>query len=155
GRDKPLWEAFDVRWDFTRWLCGSVPSDPNLIEGWVMARAPKVKPPGGKSIDEIQEEVFETLADGEEETPVKPLVVQRDPAVKNGGLRGLVEREATVRAHLKDCARAISSYYVGKIKGERSFATKVVNCLYLDEGLEWIPILRPDGKPVTEADGTH
>ena len=112
---------------------------------WLEARRPTVRPPGGKTIEEIASEVIETLAEPEEER-LSILTFQRND-------KGLVLRAATIRAHLKDCARVLSSLYIGKIKGERSFATKVVNGLYPDERHYWIPILRPDGTPVETADG--
>lgn len=66
---------------------------------------------------------------------------------------GLVMRAATVRAHIKDCARVISAQWAINVKGERAFSTRVINAIYCDEAAYWIPILRPDRTPVTEADG--
>jgi len=140
-----IWTIFSVRWDFLTELCASVPANGKLVEPWLDARAPEVMPPGAKTIDEIQEEVLDTLA---------------NPALAPAPLRvfqrvdgQLVQRAATIRAHLKDCARVLSAQYIGKIKGERSFATRMVNGLYPDPQQYWIPILRPDGSRVAEPDG--
>jgi hypothetical protein len=146
-----LFTKYSVRWDFTTKLCASIPADPNLVAAWQKARQPKVRPPGGRSIDEINEEVLASLPESDE-VPVNGLVFQREGV---NGDRHLCVRAATVRAHMKDCARVISSHYVGKIEGERSFAVKVKNCVYHDETQYWLPILRPDGSRISEADGTH
>jgi hypothetical protein len=134
-----------VQWTFLTKLCGSVPGSPDLVQKWLESRQPAVRPPGSKSIDEIQEEVFATLAEPVIEAPPSLLVFQR----VNGGV---AMRAATVKAHAKDCARVLSAQFIGKIKGERSFATRVTNGLYHDERQYWIPILRPDGTPVADAD---
>ncbi len=150
SKAKPFWTIYEVRWDFLTKLCGSVPADPELIKKWLAAREPEVKPPGGRSIGEVQEEVFSSLAEPEEEGPERGtmLVFQRD----NGHL---AIRAGTIKAHLKDCARQISTLYVGKIAGEKAFSTKVKNGLYPDEKQYWVPILRTDTlQPVKEADGT-
>lgn len=143
-----IWTTYQVRWDFLTKLCGSVPADPEIIKAWVEARAPKVRPAGAKSIDEIQEEVFSTIAAGEAED--KPeysiLTFQRTEGV-------LCMRAATIRAHLKDCARVVSAQLMGRIKGERAFSTRVINGVYPDESTYWVPILRPDGAPITKHDG--
>lgn len=146
---KSIWTTYRVRWDFLTKLCGSVPADPEIIEAWVKARAPKVRPAGAKSIDEIQEEVFATIAAGEAED--KPeysvLTFQRN----TDGV--LCMRSATIRAHLKDCARVVSAQYMPKVKNERAFSTRVINGVYPDESLYWVPILRPDGSPIVKPDG--
>jgi hypothetical protein len=145
--DKELWQFYRVRLDFITQLCASVPGDPELVQKWIDSRKPRVRPPGGKTIDEINEEVFATLP--QEEEPVSVLVFQRDPT--NG--RNLVIRASTLKSHMKDCASIISTHYVGKIEGERSFAVKVKNCVYHDETQYWIPVLRPDGSKIFEPDG--
>lgn len=143
-----IWTIYTVRLDFITKLCASVPADEGLIKKWLDSRKPKIRPPGGKSIDEINEEVFASLP--EEEELVNGLIFQRDN--RNGG--GLVLRSATFRAHMKDCADKISSFYVGKIEGERSFSMKIKHCVYHDEAQYWTVIRRPDGTPVMETDGT-
>jgi len=144
---KPLWTYYHVRWDFITDLCGSVPGDPELVEAWLKARQPKVRPPSARTIEEIQEEVFNTLPEQEEEMQqYSMLTFQR----VNGQL---CMRSNTVRAHMKDCARILSSLYVGKIEGVRAFSTRVVNGVYLDERKYWLPIMRPDGSPIDKPDG--
>jgi hypothetical protein len=142
-----IWTTYRVQWTFhIHKLCASVPADPDIVKKWLEARQPAARAPGGKSISEIQEEVFETIATAEEVTP-SLLVFQRHEGT-------LVMRAATVRAHIKDAARVLSAQYIGKIKGERAFSTRVINGVYEDPGMYWIPIRRPDGSPVVSADGT-
>ena len=142
-----MWTRIDVTWEFVTPLCASTPSDPDLIKAWLEARRPAIKPPDARSIQDVAEEVIGALPDvPAEET--KLLVFPRINGV-------LSARLATMRAHLKDCATVLSSLYVGKIKGERSFAVKVKNALYWPPETEWVPILRKsDGQPFTEPTGT-
>ena len=149
---KDIWTIFDVRFDFLTSLCASVPANRDLIDIWLRSRAPKAIPPGGRSISEIQEEVFSTLAEGEptleQQAQEILLVFQR----RDGSL---VLRASTFRSHIKDCARTISSQLIGKLpqKGERSFSTRVLNGLYHDESVYWVPILDSEGEPFTEPTG--
>jgi len=132
-----------------------VPADPALVEAWVKSRMPKTIPPDARSIDEIQEEVFESIGQVEEVKPAL-LVFQ-----KNEG--HLVMRAGTIKAHIKDCARILSVHYIGKpvIKAapgkkevkERAFSTKVINAIYQDEKVYWVPVLR-GGIPIEKADGS-
>lgn len=142
-----MWTEYQVSWLFLTQLCGSVPADPAIVEAWLSARKPKVKPPGGKSITAIQEEVFATLGEPEEDRP-QILTFQRIDGM-------LCLRAATVRAHIKDCARVLSAQYIGKIQGERTYATRVINGVYHDEAQYWLPILRVDGTSITKPDGTR
>jgi hypothetical protein len=139
-----IWTTYKVQWIFLTKLCASVPNKPISINDWLKGRQPKAIPAGAKSINEIQEEVLATIAEGEEE--FTSLVFQRV-----GGQ--LVMRAGTVRAHLKDCARVMSSLFIGKIEGERAFSSRVINGVYPDPAQHWIPILRPEGDVVTQADG--
>ena len=143
-----MWTRYRVRWDFLTQLCGSVPADPEIVKAWLDARKPRVRPPGGKSIDDINEEVLATLAAGDElsDADSNILTFQRHEG-------GCVQRAATVKAHLKDCARVLSNQYIGRIEKERAFSTRVINGVYHDPAVYWIPILRPDGTPVEKHDG--
>ena len=142
----PLWTKYQVRFDFLTKLCGSVPADPELIKAWVEASKPSVRPPGGKTIEEIQEEVLASLATPPVEQELSMLVFQRHN-------EQCVVRAATVRAHIKDCARVLSAQYIGRIEGERAFSTRVINGVYPDPSLYWVPVMRPEGTPVTTHDG--
>lgn len=144
-----MWTEYRIRMMFLTKLCASVPADPELMEAWIKARQPRVKPPGGKSIDEINAEVIASLAEqaeGGDETQYSMLVFQQ----QNGGL---VVRASTVRAHMKDCARVLSAQWIGRIQGERAFSTRVINGAYPDERQYWLPILRPGGELVKIHDG--
>lgn len=142
----PLWVRYHVRMDFLTSLCASIPANPDLVAAWLDARKPLVRPPTGRSIDEIQEEVLGTLVADEEEPSKSLLVFQR----VNGCL---CVRAGTLRAHIKDCARQISVYYVGKIIKEKAFSTRVINTVYPDETQYWIPILDVTDKAFTQPTG--
>lgn len=144
-----IWREFRVRWQFLTRVCGQTPADPEIVRKWLEARQPNVRPPGGKSIDDINNEVLDSIASGDSEPPEFSVLTFQ----KHNG--GLVFRAGTIKAHIKDCARVISAQYVGKIKGERSFAVRVVNGVYVDEAQYWVPLLRQDGTPVVAADGMH
>jgi hypothetical protein len=145
----PLWTRYRVTWTFLTRLCASVPADPQLVKAWLEAREPRVKPAGALSIEEINEEVLASIqrGEGEADQTFSMLVFQRHDG-------HLVERYGTVKAHAKDCARVLSSQYIGKIDGEKAFSTRIANGLYLDPAQYWLPIQRPDGTPVQAADGT-
>jgi len=140
-----IWTRYLVRWEFITNLCGSVPGDPELVKPWLDARKPTVKPAGAKSIDEIQEEVAGTILEGEPEVKYSYLVFQKWDGA-------LVVRASTIKSHLKDCAKVLSNQYIGRIKGERAFSTRVINGVYVDNAKYWIPILRPDGAKIVDAD---
>jgi hypothetical protein len=143
-----MWTKYKVQWDFITSLCGSVPADPEIVKVWLDSRKPRVQPPGGRTIDQINEEVLASLAEGEEfdETASNILTFQRHQGV-------LCMRAATIKAHLKDCARVLSSLYIGRIEKESAFSTKILNAVYPDPRIYWVPILRPDGSPVLKHDG--
>lgn len=147
--NKPLWQLYAVRFNFLTSLCGSVPANPDLVRIWLESRTPTVRPPQGKTIAQIQEEVFSTIATEaieEEEIPKSLLVFQR--------IEGkLVVRAGTIRAHMKDCARRVGQYYVGKIAKEKAFSTRFIDTVYPDERQYWLPILASDGTPVKDVDG--
>lgn len=145
-----IWTRYRVRWNFLTRVCAQTPGDPELIRKWLEVRAPAVRPPAGKSIDEINEEVLASLerGEGEASTDFSLLVFQRHQGA-------LVFRHGTIKAHIKDCARVLSAQYVGRIQGERAFSTRVINGVYPDETQYWIPIMRLDGIPCSEPDGTY
>jgi len=68
-----MWTNYEVTWSFTRKLCGNVPMNEDLIKPWLDARKPKARAPGGKSIQEVTEEVAATIAttDQDEENKEK------------------------------------------------------------------------------------
>lgn len=146
----PLWAFYRVRWTFLTKLCSSVPADPDIVKKWLEAREPLVKPAGALSIEEINEEVMASIerGGGEPDQSFSMLVFQRDHG-------HLAMRAATVKAHIKDCARVLSAQYIGRIANERAFSTRVTNGVYLDESIYWLPILRPDGAFITAADGAY
>ena len=148
----PLWCRFHVEWTFLSNLYGSTPADPELVDAWLKARQPTARPPGGKTINQIQEEVFESLADADGETPTEYGMLVFQYADLEGD-RCIALRPDTIRAHAKDCARQISAQYLGTMKGARAFSTRVINGLYQDPRQPWIPVRRPDRSLVTKPDG--
>ena len=142
-----MWTEFEVRMDFLHRVVASMPANPDLIKKWAESRRPAVRPPGGKSIDEIAEEVYATLPDTEE---VKESlhVFQRRDAV-------LCVRMGTIRAHIKDQVDRLSSLYIGKIEGERSFAVRAKNALYYPPEVYWLPILDQIDQPVVAPTGIY
>lgn len=143
-----MWTKYAVTWHGLNSLCGSVPADPEIVKKWLETRLDeRVKAPGARSIDEINEEVLASIARGEEfdEKSCNVLVFQR---YKNA----CAQRASTIKAHLKDCARVLSNQYIGRIQGERAFSTRVVNGVYPNPSVYWVPILRPDGSPVVTHD---
>ena len=152
-----MWTTYRVRWEFVTQLCASVPGDPKMVEKWLGARAPSVRPPHSKSLDEIGAEVIASQMEPEEEQEYTTLVFQRVNGV-------LAVRMATIKAHLKDCARQLQNYMQGYVKGDATLRVKVANGVYWPpadkdivtlNGTPFTPILTRDGKPVTEASGVR
>lgn len=149
-----LWQRVAVVWEFTTWLCASLPNDMKAIANMEKARSPQTKPPDARDLDSIAQEVIETTLTEErvEGEPIVNVFQQLDfPELG----RCLAVRMATVRAHLKESAKKISKYYSGKVEGESSFAVKAMDNLYYPMQVEYIPILDSDGNPIREPDGQH
>jgi hypothetical protein len=145
-----VWTPINIRWDFLSNVYAQVPGDPEVIAKWIDARKPRVRPPGGKSIDEINEEVLASLAEGEPEPDYQMLVFQYTDFE---GQRVIALRQETIRAHLKECASVLSAQFIGKVEKERSFAVKFKNAVYLDPRQRWLLPRREDGSLVTKPDG--
>lgn len=143
-----MWDKYRVQWDFMTPMYGQTPADPEVVKKWLDTRKANVKAPGAKSIEEINEEVLATINRGEEfeDKECNILVFQRHKGA-------LCARFDTIRAHIKDCSRVLSNQFTGQIKGERAFSTRVINGVYTDPAMYWVPILRADGTPITEHDG--
>ena len=154
--EKPIWVEYMVTWSFPWWLCGGVPQNPDIVRDWLQSAMPTVKPAEAREIAEIQEEVLATLASPTEERKIGINSFQKVAGQLVGfpdHLAVLVVRAATIRAHLKDCARAVSRYVVGRVEGEAAFSTRFINCVYPDFPVQyWVPILR-DGRPLAQEDG--
>lgn len=145
-----LWTRYRVRWEFLTQLCSSTPADPEVVAAWLKARQPRVKPAGALSIEEINEEVLASIerGEGEADQVYSSLMFQRWDGA-------LVMRAATIKAHIKDCARVLSAQFVGRIQGERAFSTRVINGVYPDAREYWIPIRQPDGEKITQPYGVR
>jgi len=144
-----MWITYEVKMKFVERLCGSTPINPELITGWLEARKPRVRPPGSKTIEEVAEEVMTTIATengNRESEEIEQKVTLGFQSVDNR----LVMRGGTLKAHIKDCGRILSSLYIGKIEGQRSLAVRLINCANVDN--YWVPIHK-DGEIVKEADG--
>ena len=144
-----MWSKFDVEMKFITKLAASLPADPDLQKKWLESRAPKVRPPDSKSIEEIAAEVAESTPEFDPDEDRGFYVFQRQEG-------GLVVRMATFRAHIKDCSRVLSSLYVGRIEKEKSFAVKVVNSVYYPPEVYWVPLLsQVDGQQIKEPHGVY
>jgi len=132
-----MWKLANVKMCFAGKLCGSVPLKKEIVSSWLEARMPKEKPEDGKSIEEIKQEVLESIEDIQEKVT---LGFQNNP-------KGLVVRSGTIKAHLKDCSNQIKDSIKPQIK---AFRSKVANKLYVKE--YWIHLNR-DGNAINEADG--
>lgn len=137
---------YKLRMQFLNRLCGGIPNKKELIQPWLDSRKPKAIPPGGKSITEIQEEVLKTIAEQEPIEFTSNVFQQVDGC--------LVVRTDNVRAHMKDCARVLSSKYIGKLEGEAAFSSRIIDCVYPEKHQYWTPILKADGTPFTKATGS-
>lgn len=137
-----MFDVYQLEMEFVGRLMGSVPLKKELVRKWLEARAP-AQPKPGPSLDEIENEVLDTIEDVEAMTEEEvSLGFQQVNDV-------LVVRAGTIKAHLKDCARQL---YAAKLVSVKNFRSKVAN--YVNVVPYWIPILK-DGVPVREHDGWH
>lgn len=145
-----MWTRYQVQWNFFDRLCGGTPGNPELVKKWLDARKPRGRPAETRDLSEIASEVAETLLMPEQEMESPINVFQRDDG--RYGLNGLVMRMGNVRAHIKDCARVLSSM-TGKIEGQKSFSVRCINSIYYPPSVYWLPILDEEGDQFREADG--
>ena len=132
-----MWKTARVELKFSGRLCGSVPLSKEIIDDWLEARMPKNKPEDGKSLEEIKQEVLQSIENIEEKVT---LGFQQNGA-------GLVIRGGTIKAHLKDCANQIKDVIKPGIK---AFRSKIANKVYIDE---YFIHLKKNGSPLMEVDG--
>lgn len=131
-----MWKILKVTWQFTGRLCGSVPQSKELVPIWLKARMPKKAPDDARPIEEIEQEVLESIEETEERTT---LGFQKDD-------KGYWIRGGNVKAHLKDCANQIKD--IAKIK---AFRSKIANKLYVDE---YKVYLHQNGNVITKSNGS-
>jgi len=152
----PLWKEYKVVWKFVAgveasgWLLGVMPKDPEQALNMILSRQPEVRPPGGKSIPEIQQEIAETMMNqpsAEEEIERISVGFQYVQGI------GHCISVRQIRGHIKDCGRYVSTNYVGKgPKGSGPMlGYRIVNGCYPKE--YWTPICRLDGTPAEKPDG--
>lgn len=134
-----MWQYAKVEMDFEYRLCGSQPLNKEIVGPWLESRMPKEKPEGGKSIEEIKEEVLASI-DGVQDKIT--LGFQ-----SNDG--GLFVRSGTIKSHLKDCANQIKDTFKPEIK---AFRSKVANKLFIEK---YAVELLKSGKRVIETDGIY
>lgn len=143
-----MWIEHLIEWRFLGQLRGTLPMQEQLWRDWFDKHLlDRIRPPAHKTSVEMQEEVYGAIVEAgtalaEEEKRGLVGFPKMDGHLVVGGY--------TIRSHFKDCARVISRFLVGRLKGESSFATKMVNGLYVKD--DWLPILR-DGQPIAEPDG--
>jgi len=133
-----MWKTAKITISFIGRLCGSVPLKKEIVDAWLTARMPKEKPEEGRSLEEIKNEVLESIQETEEKVT---LGFQNN---KNG----LIVRGGCWKAHLKDCANEIKKSIKPEIKAMRS---KVANKIYVDE---YFVHLKRNGKDISQSDGT-
>jgi hypothetical protein len=132
-----MWLRAEVTMNFTRRLCGSIPLKKEMVRPWLESRMPNKKPQDSKLVEEIEQEVLETIEDIEERIT---LGFQRVDGA-------LVIRGGTLKSHLKDCSNQVKDILAPKIKALRS---KVANKLFIDD--YFVPLLREE-KPIEKEDG--
>ncbi len=107
-----------------------------MVPIWLNSRKPKQKPEGAKPLEEIEQEVLESIEEDMERTTVG----------FQGDDKGLFTRGATIRAHLKDCANQIKDFVSVK-----AFRAKVSNRIYIEE---YHIYFRKNGEHIKESDST-
>lgn len=146
-----MWKNYEVTWRFKGLLCGSVPQAKEMVRPWLESRKPAKKPEGAKSIDEIEQEVVDTIEEPDELVERITLGFQRDE-------NGLFVRGATIKAHIKDCANQVKEIVrQSRFRDKERLGLKalVANKVYVSEykvyllrdvGYEYVTIDTEDGE---------
>lgn len=138
-RSGNMWKKAKVRMTFTGRLCGSVPLKKEIVDGWLKARMPKEPPEEGKTLEEIKQEVMDTIEEIQEKVT---LGFQHND-------KGLVVRGGTIKAHMKDCANQVKGVLKEKLG---TFRAMVANKIYIDE---YFVNLKKDGEFIKESTGVY
>ena len=149
-----IWKNYRLTWQFETAVFGSFPASSDIMGKFVQKKIDdgKIRPvsrielgPEGRmdivadglSVKELYdqkiEEALETLPTEEEMVEKRSLIFPRHQ-------QALSVRGGTIRAHIKDCARTLSSLLLPKVQGEKSLTVRATNCLYVRE--DWIPLTR-------------
>jgi len=167
-KNKPsvgIWQRYTVRWDFSTPIFGSLPVAKETLAPFVerALKEGKIRPVTitqtdagvvevrreGISLDVLRQEKIDELL---EQLPTEEEMIEERSLQfwRHDGL--LCFPGGNIRAHLKECARTLSSLVLpkpAKGSGNRSLSIRGVNGLYVTE--EWVPITRA-GQPVTQPD---
>lgn len=148
--NEEIWKPYRVTLHFVSRLCGSTPANKEMLQGWLDSRKPSVRPPSGKSVTQLVEEVANRLVDQDVDNAEQE---KKSTVTFQSVNNELVVPAFTVRAHIKDCCSQVQNQLTGRIKGERNFTTRVKNGLYVQgdfldaAGTDVISITR-DGRNV-------
>lgn len=156
-----IWDEYLLEMTFRDRLCGSVPLARKLVRTWLESRKPERKPEGARDLEELEQEVLETLPDdevsAEEMQELVTLGFQRDE-------QGLFVRSGYLRAHLKDCAQQCRQLATRLFPGLRSrrgaapmLRAMVANKVYPREDRLYLLRRLDSGREVTitEHDGEY
>lgn len=132
-----LWEFYEVQMNFNYRVCGSVPMSKEIVPIWLNSRKPKVKPDDAKPIEELIEEVNESIQEDMERTT---LGFQQDD-------NGFFLRGGTFKAHMKDCANKIK-----ELLGITAFRNKLAESVFVEDYKNYIV---KNGEFVKESDGSY
>lgn len=158
-----IWQDYRITWQFETAVFGSFPASSDILAKFTQKKMDdgKIRPTSrielgpegrmditadGLSMKELYdrkvEEALETLPTEEEMVEERSLVFRRYQNV-------LSVHGGTIRSHVKDCARTLSSMLLPKVQGEKSLAVRATNCLYVRE--DWVSLIR-NGKNLTAPD---
>ena len=150
-----VWEDIPITFTFTAPLYGSLPVEESKVAAFVEQKiaTSKLEPVRteiteggvikvkreGLSVEELYEEKVRQILEE------KPIIAEKE--IEKRSLTFL-RREGqivvfggTLRSHVKDCARTLSSLVLPrKVEGQRSLAVRATAGLYVRE--DWIPVLR-------------
>lgn len=148
--DFEMYDYFEVTFNFTGRLCGSVPLSKDLVPAWLEARKPKTKPEDARPMDDLVDEVnksIEIQQEGLDEEEIQKIIEKTTLGFQADSEGFLVVRMGTIKAHLKDCANQIK-----EALGLTALKAKVANFVYL---VDYFNHILKDGKKIQESDNTY
>lgn len=163
-----LWSKYKIVWTFHTPIFGSMPAKEDVLINWIQQQIKRgrLRSVEGESLEELRDraarEAAELLPTEKELLEERTLVferplweeVLRGPtpwswASQNGDARVIAFFGGNIRAHLKECARTLSSLVMAKAEGTKSLSVRFLNGTYVAE--DWVPVMR-DGQFFTKGD---
>lgn len=160
-----VWKNYQVMFTFVTPIYGGFPASEDVLQAFIAKKMKDgaIRPirvvRGDDGVAEVKEELTldekreQVIASALSSVPeTKEEEVERRTLVFRRNMHGhLMVVAGSLRAHVKDCARVLSTMVMTRGDGEKSLNIRATNGLYV---IEDQIVLKRDGHPMTAVDGT-